>query len=104
MIAINEEYKKKLEDFYYKMMLEQNTAYLNEHGVGPYYSKHDALREEQTGYTPPYKFRVHPWFDAGYWIGFEKWANKEFNIIMDPDTKKPCFESETDMLVFLLKF
>lgn len=83
-------YKENLENYYYKMILQQNREYLNKHGVGPY---------EHQG---RFKDRVTPWVDAGYWQEYYKWLELEHNAVCN--NYSLAFVNEQDATIFMLRW
>jgi len=90
MILDYREFDEKIEQHYYNMILEQNIAYLKEHGVGPYH------------YDGKFANRVEPYFDAGYWMQYYKWLEAEYRVVCN--NYKLVFLSDKDALLFILRW
>lgn len=92
MIAINAKpYHERLTDAYYQKVLNENKAYLDKHGKGPY------------EYKGRFTFRIEPYLDAGYWHQYDKWLKSEFKISHSSGFNEYYFESEEDVTWFLLR-
>ena len=90
MILDYRSFKERLEQHYYNMILEQNIAYLKEHGVGPYH------------YNGRFADRVVPYFDAGYWMQYYKWLESEHHAVCNNNDLR--FLTKEDATLFKLRW
>lgn len=92
MIIVNaQEYNERLSNTYYNKRLKENVEYRDKHGVGPY------------EYNGKFADRVEPYFDSGYWKGYETWLKSEFKMSLVSAFNEFHFETAEDAAWFMLR-